>query len=97
MGRLTLVVLLALVLVPGAAAQTRVPGLPAPTGLRAFELRADKRIAHSCPRTPSFSWQPVAAKGGHHDFEPATSQTFAELTSRSQSARRRSGGRRWSS
>jgi hypothetical protein len=78
MGRLALVVSMALVFAPLAAPQTRVPGIPAPRGLRAFELRADEPIGHTYPRTPSFSWQPVAAKGGHYDFELATSETFED-------------------
>ena len=46
-------------------------------GLHAFPAprrRADN--AHSYPRTPSFTWRPASQKGGHYQFELATSQSF---------------------
>jgi hypothetical protein len=50
----------------------------APSGLRAFLLRADEPIAHEYSRTPSFAWTPVAERDGHYQFQLATSPTFAD-------------------
>ena len=72
---------LTLAVVPAATSSTGsglVPGPP--TGLRAFLLRADEQVQHQYPRTPSFSWRPAQQKGGHYQFELATSQTFGEST-----------------
>jgi hypothetical protein len=51
----------------------------APTGLRAFLLRADEPALDAFPRTPSFAWTPFARARGY-DFEVATSRTFDEST-----------------
>jgi hypothetical protein len=48
----------------------------APTGLHAFLLRPDESPQSYYPRTPSFAWNPVSARGGRYDFELATSRTF---------------------
>lgn len=59
------------------AAQTATPN--APTGLRAFLLRADEAPTDTFPRTPSFAWTPyVRAKS--YDFELATSKSFDDST-----------------
>jgi len=72
---------LALGLIPqasGSNSGSLVPG--APTGLRAFLLRADEPILHEFSRTPSFSWAPVAERGGRYQFELASSRTFQDST-----------------
>jgi hypothetical protein len=72
---------LTLALVPQASGRNSgalVPG--APTDLRAFLLRADEPIAHSYSRTPSFSWAPVAEKGGRYQFALASSPSFQDST-----------------
>src|SRR5581483_1974117 len=48
----------------------------APQQLRAFLLRADEPVAHQYPRTPAFTWTPVAERGGHYQFELSTSPQF---------------------
>jgi hypothetical protein len=71
----------ALALIPQASGRTSgslVPG--APSGLRAFLLRADEPIVHEFSRTPSFSWSPVAERGGRYQFELASSRTFQDST-----------------
>jgi hypothetical protein len=68
---LTLLAFSATVLVP--AAQTAP--LAAPTGLRAFLLRADQPIADTFPRTPSFAWTPYD-RAQSYDFELSTSKSF---------------------
>ena len=55
------------------AAQTAATA--APTGLRAFLLRADEPVTDAFPRTPSFAWNPYA-RAKSYDFEIATSKTF---------------------
>ena len=78
---------LALVLAPGALAaplaarsgpQPYHAETSAPTGLRAFLLRPDEPKQQYYPRTPSFAWDPVRAKGGKYEFELATSRTFSD-------------------
>src|SRR5918997_1219674 len=61
-----------------AIAEARVDaGRPAaPTGLRAFLLRAEERVTHDFSRTPSFAWRPVAG-AIRYEFELATSRQFA--------------------
>jgi hypothetical protein len=82
--RLTVVLAAALVLAPSAAAHILSGPTPfhkassAPVGLRAFLLRPDETPQRYYPRTPSFSWTPVAARGGTYDFELATSRSFNE-------------------
>ena len=71
----------ALALIPqasGVSSGALVPG--APTGLRAFLLRADEPILHEFSRTPSYSWSPVAEHGGRYQFELASSRTFQDST-----------------
>jgi len=70
--RLLVVVAAALVVAPGVGAR----GLGAPVGLHAFLLQPDEAPQRYYPRTPSFAWTPVSARGGTYDFELATSQTF---------------------
>jgi hypothetical protein len=50
----------------------------APTGLRAFLLTPDESTQAYYPRTPSFAWNPVSAKGGTYDFELSMSRSFDE-------------------
>ncbi|HUY72417.1 MAG TPA: hypothetical protein VMV08_09250 [Gaiellaceae bacterium] len=59
---------LALVLVAQAtpAAHFNPAASGVPTDLRAFLLRADEPVAHTCPRTPSFAWHPTSQTGGHY-------------------------------
>lgn len=73
-----LTVLCVLGLALPAVAQARVDaGRPAaPTGLRAFLLRAEEPLRHDFPRTPSFAWRPVAG-AIRYEFELATSRQFA--------------------
>ena len=68
---LTLLALAAFASVP--AAQTATPS--APTGLRAFLLRADEPVLDTFPRTPSFAWTPYD-RAKSYDFEVATSKSF---------------------
>jgi hypothetical protein len=72
--RLLVVIAAAFVLAPGAGAVELAGG--APTGLHAFLLQPDEAPQPYYPRTPSFAWTPVAARGGTYDFELATSRTF---------------------
>ena len=72
---LLLLALAAAVVVPSA----QTAALPAPTGVRAFLLRADEPITDSFPRTPSFAWNPYDGAVSY-DFELATSKTFDEST-----------------
>jgi hypothetical protein len=87
MKRLAAVFLLAVALAPAAHAQGLGlrggpqpfhPETSAPTGLRAFLLRPDEAKQQYFPRTPSFAWDPVRAKGGSYEFELATSRTFGD-------------------
>jgi hypothetical protein len=59
--------------VPGAGV---VSGLP--TSLHAFLLRVDEPVSHQYPRTPTFAWTPTTQRGGHYQFELATSQEFGD-------------------
>jgi hypothetical protein len=72
---LTLLVLATVAFVP--AAQTAP--LVAPTGLRAFLLRADEPITDTFPRTPSFAWAPYD-NARSYDFELATGKSFDDST-----------------
>jgi hypothetical protein len=84
MKRLAAAFALALALAPSAAARNQGGPIPyriatsAPTGLHAFLLRPDEEAQPYYPRTPSFAWNPVAARGGHFEFELATSRTFSD-------------------
>ncbi len=79
MRKLALVFAVLLVSCASAQASGPIPFAPpdAPTGLKAFLLLADEPETHTFPRTPSFAWTPVRARG-HYEFELATTQTFAE-------------------
>src|SRR5207302_398998 len=59
------------------AAQTAPP--TAPSGLRAFLLRADEPVLDAFPRTPSFAWAPYE-NARTYDFELATSKNFDDST-----------------
>ncbi len=74
---LCLAILAAAVLAVSGPAAPAAPTLPAPTGLRAFLLRADEALVDSFPRTPSFAWTPYEAAQSY-EFELATSKTFDE-------------------
>jgi hypothetical protein len=82
MSRLALLsgLALVLVLVPAAAGGPGpvVPGPP--TGLHAFLLRADEPVAHEYSRTPSFAWRPAAERGGHYQFELASTPRFEDAS-----------------
>jgi hypothetical protein len=84
--RLIVVLAAALVLAPAGGARMLAGPTPvhvataAPTGLHAFLLRPDEAAQHYYPRTPSFSWNPVSAKGGTYDFELSTSRTFNDAS-----------------
>jgi hypothetical protein len=75
MFRTRFLMLLAVALVVTAPAAARRDAQPAPTGLRAFLLRADEPIIDTFPRTPSFAWTPYAGARSY-DFQLATSQIF---------------------
>jgi len=72
---LTLLALAAIAYVPSA----QTAPLFAPTGLRAFLLRADEPVLDSFPRTPSFAWAPYD-NARSYDFELATGRSFDEST-----------------
>jgi hypothetical protein len=84
--RLVLVLAATLALVPSAGARQLAgptpfhPASDAPSGLHAFLLRPDEPRLRYYPRTPSFGWTPVAARGGSYDFELATSRGFSDST-----------------
>jgi hypothetical protein len=71
---------LALAFVPTASSGVRSSGVVAgvPSALHAFLLRSDEPVAHEYPRTPSFAWTPSPQRGGHYQFELATSQRFQD-------------------
>src|SRR5205814_1214755 len=77
---LTLGLALALAVVPSASSGVHTTGIAAgvPSGLHAFLLRSDEPVAHQYARTPSFAWTPAPERGGHYQFELATSQTFQD-------------------
>ena len=84
MKRLIVILAAFLVFAPTAAAKFDAGPKPfhattsAPEGLRAFLLRPDEAAQKYYPRTPSFSWSPVDAKGGGYEFELATNRNFSE-------------------
>src|SRR4051812_27531716 len=49
----------------------------APTGLRAFLLRADEPVVHTFSRTPSFGWNPVSG-ARRYQFQLATGPNFSD-------------------
>jgi len=73
-----LILLCALILGLPATAHARVDaGRPAaPTGLKAFLLRAEEPTRHEFSRTPSFAWSPVRGTL-RYEFELATSKRFS--------------------
>src|SRR5579883_2941443 len=83
-----LLVVLAVTLAVAPPSWGRVAGGPlpyngapgAPTGLHAFLLSPDEPAQPYYPRTPSFAWNPVAAKGGSYTFELATSSAFDDAS-----------------
>lgn len=75
----------ALAVIPSAAAHVDASGstsraVSAPTGLHAFLLSPSEQPLRYYPRTPSFSWSPVAAQGGTYDFSLATSRSFGDAS-----------------
>ena len=72
-------ILLALAAVALRPCRHRRRRAAAPTGLRAFLLRADEPVIDTFPRTPSFAWAPYE-RARSYDFELATSKTFDEST-----------------
>jgi hypothetical protein len=77
-----LLALASVAVVPAAQSAPAVQGAPAataPTGLRAFLLRADEPALDAFPRTPSFAWTPFP-RARSYDFQLATSRTFDEST-----------------
>lgn len=69
---------LTLALAPAASSGPRSVAVGLPSNLRAFLLRVDEPVAHEYPRTPSFAWAPVPERGGHYQFELATSAGFGD-------------------
>lgn len=69
----------AFALAPGANAGGPTPyhaATAAPAGLHAFLLSPGESPQQYYPRTPSFAWSPVGARGGTYDFELSTSRKF---------------------
>src|SRR5438034_7759082 len=60
-----------------ATATTSSAGVPVPTGLHGFLLRADEPKTDSFRRTPSFAWNPVPG-AKTYQFQLATSSTFRD-------------------
>jgi hypothetical protein len=73
-----LLTLLAVAAIGYAPAAQTAP-LAAPTGLRAFLLRADEPVQDSFPRTPAFAWAPNL-NARSYDFQLATSRSFDDST-----------------
>ncbi|HZT92256.1 MAG TPA: hypothetical protein VFA05_09470 [Gaiellaceae bacterium] len=84
MLRIVVIGAAALTLAPAALARTAqvgaTPSAAAPSGLRAFLLTPKEAPLQYYPRTPSFTWNPVARRGGTYDFQLATSMTFADAS-----------------
>ncbi len=86
MKRLIVVLAAALVLAPSGAARMLAGPTPvkavttAPQGLHPFLLRPDELPQTYYPRTPSFAWSPVAARGGSYDFQLATNRGFSDAS-----------------
>ncbi|MDP9261895.1 MAG: hypothetical protein M3O89_08005, partial [Actinomycetota bacterium] len=78
MKRLAATAMLAFALTCVPQAAPHLFAMKGPTRLHAFLLRADEPIARSYPRTPSFTWQPASERGGHYQFELATSRSFQD-------------------
>src|SRR6266550_6526809 len=60
-----------------ATATTSSAGVPVPTGLHGFLLRADEPKTDAFRRTPSFAWNPVPG-AKTYQFQLATSSTFRD-------------------
>ena len=79
--RLSFVASLVALFLAGSAQGGVKPGavgrLTAPTGVKAFLLRADEPSSHTFSRTPAFAWQPVRG-AVRYEFELATSQRFSD-------------------
>jgi hypothetical protein len=60
-----------------ATAATSSAGVPTPTGLHGFLLRADEPRSDSFRRTPSFAWNPVPGVRTYQ-FQLSTSSTFRD-------------------
>jgi len=86
MKRLSAILAAFFVLAPTAAANIDAGPKPfhavtsAPENLHAFLLRPDEAAQKYYPRTPSFAWSPVDARGGTYEFELATSRAFNEAS-----------------
>jgi hypothetical protein len=79
MARLAAALLAVLALAAPADAAQRSgsrAALSAPSGLKAFLLRANEQPAHVFSRTPAFAWNPVRG-AKRYEFVLATSPTFA--------------------
>ena len=74
--RLALVALASLALAV-CAASARADGVPAPTGLHGFLLRADEPATTTFARTPAFAWNPVQGAASY-EFQLSTSSQFRE-------------------
>jgi len=68
--------MLALALAPAASTRSTLVAPGSPGGLHAFLLQVNEPVAHQYSRTPSFTWSPVAERGGHYQFELSTSPQF---------------------
>src|SRR5215212_9518752 len=77
LARPAAILVLALLLAPGAGAATRSQSttLSAPQKLHGFLLRADEPSRDTFTRTPSFAWQPVRG-ASRYEFELGTSRTW---------------------
>ena len=75
--RLAPALLVALALAAGAASAGADATPDAPTGLRAFLLRADEPARTSFPRTPAFAWNPFPSATGY-EFQLSTSTAFRD-------------------
>ena len=69
--------LVVLALGAGAATAGAARTDDAPSGLRAFLLRADEPVRTSFPRTPAFAWNPYPGAAGY-EFQLSTSNAFRD-------------------
>src|SRR5215212_2067842 len=78
LARPAAILVLALLLAPGAGAATRSQSttLSAPQKVHGFLLRANEPWRDTFTRTPSFAWQPVMG-ANRYEFQLATARTFA--------------------
>jgi hypothetical protein len=75
--RLAAAAVLCLALAAPSAAAVRPIAGSAPTGLKAFQLRADEPVRRVFARTPSFAWHPVSG-AVRYEFQLSTSNVFRE-------------------